>query len=203
MIRRMIQAMGGTEGEGLRWADVASGVGTTAAAAQAAATAEGIGFEYVAAAERNGKAARVNEMAWGRGKKGKRMYRGEAESRNWGRLRGRVDAIGVTLNCGKWSKLERKQGRERKTREALEEMGRVMRAVAAAEPRAVVVESVAEMLEGGERDAEGKQYEEVLKMAFPGMEWRAQALDAHRHGAAAMTRWRGFWVGVQGGWQEG
>ena len=62
-----------------------------------------------------------------------------------------------------------------------------------------LVESVSDLLRG-ERVEDGERVMVILREAMPEMEWRAQVLDAHRHGAAAMARERAFIVGVRGGW---
>ena len=192
---RMLQGMGWREGEAVRWADMASGLGTTAAAVQAAA---GAGFEYVVAAEREADTARVHAAAWGT------PNEGEATTANWTAWAGKVDAVGITPDCGRFSKRARRSAADTAGRveEAMKELRAMAEGAEAMRPRAVMVESVGDLLEG-ENEETGERMEEVLRQAMPEMAWRAQVLDAHKHGAAAMARSRAFWVGVRGGWVGG
>ena len=94
-------------GKRLRFADVYSGIGTMALAVGQAA---GQKVQYVAAAERWGKARDVLQAAWG----AKVNIRKEAGPKGWvGVNVGRVDVAGVTLPCGPVSKLNGSAEEER------------------------------------------------------------------------------------------
>ena len=191
----MMEGMGWQVGDTLRWADMASGVGTTAAAVQAAAGGK---FTYVVAAERSKDTARVLEEAWGV------ENVGEATTAEWRKWARRADAVGLTQDCGRFSKRARKskERTDEGVEAGLDELRRMAEGAEMMKTRAVMVESVGDLLDG-ENEEVGRRLEEVLRRAMPTMEWRAQVLDAHMHGAAAMARRRAFWVGVRGGWAAG
>ena len=193
--RAMVRGMGWVAGESLRWADMGSGVGATAAAVQ-----QVVGqtqFQYVVAAERDADASTILREAWGLAMD----TVGEAVGAPWVQYAGQVDAVGLTADCGPLSRRARRKGSDRdgRTAKALTEFRGMAEGAEAMQPQAVLVESVSDLL-CGERVEDGERIMEILREVMPEMEWRAQVLDAHRHGAAAMARERAFIVGVRGGW---
>jgi hypothetical protein len=198
-IRAVMKGAGWTEGARMLWADVGSGVGMTAAAAMKAAG--GGHFKYVAAAEEDEETAAVLRDAWGGGVK---VHMRKAEHVDWGQYRGKLNSVGITLNCGTWSRRPRSEAEEAEERklDALQEMEEVLEALERARPDLVIIETVSDVLDG-EAWRDGTRILALLRKAMPEMTWRVQTLSAHRHGAAAMERARAFIGGVRGGWQGG
>ena len=185
-------------GKRLRFADVYSGIGTMALAVGQAA---GQKVQYVAAAERWGKARDVLQAAWG----AKVNIRKEAGPKGWvGVNVGRVDVAGVTLPCGPVSKLNGSAEEERQGQldKRIVKMEEVLGVVAGWEPKAVILESSAELL-AGRMEAQGTVEEEVMARVLRGYEIRAQVVKAERMGGVRVRRDRAYWVAIRGGWAGG
>ena len=186
----------GWKGEEIRLADVYSGVGTLALAVGQAA---GRRVRYVAAAEKNSKARKVLRAAWGREVK----IRKEARKAGWGGAKpDRIDIAGVTMPCGPVSKLNGHPPSESALKDRREEMKEVLEMIAEWEPRAVIIESVAELLKG-RNEKEGRKEEEVMRRALRGYEIRAQVVKAEERGGVRMRRNRAYWVAIRGVWAVG
>ena len=193
VLREAMERAGLTPGDDHvpRLRDACSGVGTAAAAMEHVTNGN---FRYMAASESKAAQRGILQRAW--------AHRGLRQEMIYGDAYGAESAAGpeadvyiMSPECGKWSR-EGNTTRAQEMEET-EKVGIMMQYAARVKPAVVIMESAEDLLGEGHTRASGAEIERQLKEALPGHEWRAQVVDAHRHGGVPMHRRRAFWVGTR------
>ena len=107
-----------------------------------------------------------------------------------------VSVFALTPDCAAWSKMTHDAA---KAAQAVEELKKKLAYAAAKQPRVIVMESVAELVDGGSREY-GAQIRACLRDACgedAGYEWYEEVVDPRTHAGVPMDRRRVFFVGVR------